>query len=61
MKDEALKLALDALESVLANHNGAPVLFWIEARDAVKQALAAPEERYTYGTPLLDAFTKELT
>jgi len=42
MKDEALKLALDALESVLANHNGAPVLPWIEARDAVKQALAAP-------------------
>jgi hypothetical protein len=42
MKDEALKLALEALESVLANHNGAPVLFWIEARDAVKQALAAP-------------------
>jgi hypothetical protein len=39
-KDEALKLALEALESVLANHNGAPVLFWIEARDAIKQALA---------------------
>jgi hypothetical protein len=42
MKDEALKLALEALESVLANHNGAPVLHWIEARDAIKQALAAP-------------------
>ena len=42
MKDEALKLALEALESVLANHNGAPVLPWIEARDAIKQALAAP-------------------
>jgi len=42
MKDEALKLALEALESVLANHNGAPVLPWIEARDAIKQAIAAP-------------------
>ena len=41
-KDEALDLALEALESVLANHNGAPVLPWIEARDAIKQALAAP-------------------
>jgi hypothetical protein len=40
MKDEALKLALEALESVLANHNGAPVLPWIEARDAIKQARA---------------------
>ena len=40
-KDEALKLALEALESVLANHNGAPVLPWIEARDAIKQVLAA--------------------
>ena len=40
MKDEALKLALEALESVLANHNGAPVMPWIEARDAIKQALA---------------------
>jgi hypothetical protein len=50
MKDEALKLALEALESVLANHNGAPVLPWIEARDAIKQALAAPvqEPLFTY-------------
>jgi hypothetical protein len=39
-KDEALDLALEALESVLANHNGAPVLPWIEARDAIKQARA---------------------
>ena len=40
-KDEALDLALEALESVLANHNGAPVMPWIEARDAIKQVLAA--------------------
>jgi hypothetical protein len=38
-QNEALKLALEALNSVLANHNGAPVLPWIEARDAVKAAL----------------------
>jgi hypothetical protein len=25
---------------------------------AIKQALEQPEERYTYGTPLLDVFTK---
>ena len=59
MKDEALKLALEALESVLANHNGAPVLPWIEARNAIRQTLAQPEERYIYGTPLLDAMTKD--
>jgi hypothetical protein len=39
-KDEALDLALEVLESVLANHNGAPVMPWIEARDAIKQARA---------------------
>jgi hypothetical protein len=38
--ERALDLALEALESVLANHNGAPVLPWIEARDAIKQARA---------------------
>jgi hypothetical protein len=58
-KDEALRLALAALDSVLANHKGAPVLPWIEARDAIKAALEVPEEKYIYGTPLLDAVTKE--
>jgi hypothetical protein len=56
-KDEALKLALEALNSV-GSFN--PEI-WGEtdrAITAIKQALAAPEERYTYGTPLLDAFTK---
>ena len=43
-KDEALRLALWALDSVLANHKGAPVLPWIEARDAVKAALEAKDE-----------------
>ena len=44
-KDEALRLALWALDSVLANHKGAPVLPWIEARDAVKAALAQTEQK----------------
>jgi len=43
-KDEALRLALEALESVLANHKGAPVLPWIEAKDAIKAALVAKVE-----------------
>jgi hypothetical protein len=43
-KDEALRLALEALDSVLANHKGAPVLPWIEARDAIKAALEAKDE-----------------
>ena len=38
-KDEALRIALEALESVLANHKGAPVLPLIEAKDAIKAAL----------------------
>jgi hypothetical protein len=46
-KDEALDLALEALESVLANHNGAPVLPWIEARDAIKQVCSAPVQDST--------------
>jgi hypothetical protein len=43
-KDEALRLALEALDSVLANHKGAPVLPWIEAKDAIKAALEAEDE-----------------
>ena len=43
MQTEALRLALEALESVLANHKGAPVLPWIEAKDAIKAALEANE------------------
>ena len=43
-KDEALRLALEALDSVLANHKGAPVLPWIEARDAIKAALEVKDE-----------------
>jgi hypothetical protein len=46
---EALCLALWALDSVLANHKGAPVLPWIEARDAVKAALEAKDEPVAWG------------
>jgi hypothetical protein len=46
---EALRLALEALESVLANHKGAPVLPWIEAKDAIKAALEAKDEPVAWG------------
>ena len=70
-KDEALKLALEALEALhdenmdyltrnkLGGENNQCMVFAREAITAIKEALAQPEERYTYGTPLLDAFTKE--
>ena len=45
-KDEALRLGLWALDSVLANHKGAPVLPWIEARDAIKAALEVPQRTW---------------
>jgi hypothetical protein len=45
-----------ALEFVKANHSGGPDAF--ELMDAIRARLEQPEERYTYGTPLLDAFTK---
>ena len=49
-KDEALRIALEALESVLANHKGAPVLPWIEAKDAIKAALEAKVEPVAWRT-----------
>jgi len=59
-KDEALLMALEALEESKTNNDT------MEFHDrknkaitAIKQALEQPEERYTYGTPLLDAMTKE--
>jgi hypothetical protein len=54
-KDEALRLAMHTMESVLANHRGAPVLPWIETYITIKAALETPPENYIYGTPLLDA------
>jgi len=71
-KDEALDLALEALEYIENNYMSLPKS-GSEAITAIKQARALdkkaenarelgldyePEERYTYGTPLLDAFTK---
>jgi hypothetical protein len=50
-KDEALRLGLWALDSVLANHKGAPVLPWIEARDAIKAALEAKDEPVAWVYP----------
>jgi len=57
----ALDLALEALEHL--QPTALTSFYTIGARDkaitAIKQALSQPEERYTYGTPLLDAMTKE--
>ena len=78
MKDEALDLALEALEELERCEPSYSKIWSLKdsARKAItviKQARALdkkaenarelgldyePEERYTYGTPLLDAFTK---
>ncbi len=69
-KDEALDLALEALKQI---YTAMPFPAGSKAITAIKQARALdkkaenarelgldyePVERYTYGTPLLDAFTK---
>jgi hypothetical protein len=53
-KDEALRMALEYLEE---SDNYLGSIDHSEPIAAIKQVLAQPEERYTYGTPLLDAFT----
>jgi hypothetical protein len=56
-KDEALRLALDALTDALDK----PMWNRVQiesAITAIKAALEMPEEKYVYGTPLLDAMTK---
>ncbi len=60
-KDEALRLALEALIEVKdANIHGLTFTQdYHEAITAIKAALEVPEEKYIYGTPLLDAMTKE--
>jgi hypothetical protein len=58
-KDEALRLALEALKENRAwLETDAPTEVWEknnEAITAIKAALEVPEEKYIYGTPLLDA------
>ena len=56
-KDEALELALEALKKT-GNIAGFAHEREQAAITAIKQALEQPEERYTHGTPLLDAFTE---
>ena len=61
-KDETLKMALEALEPLVRRAAPWGELDWLngcKAITAIKEALAQPEEKYRYGTPLLDAFTKE--
>jgi hypothetical protein len=44
-KEEALEQGIWALESILANHKGAPVLAWVQAMDAMKDALLPRAQR----------------
>jgi hypothetical protein len=53
-KDEALRLALEALE-ICEQDGYIPVRLTRDAITAIKAALEMPEEKYVYGTPLLDA------
>jgi hypothetical protein len=53
-KDEALRLALEALEA----HADIGIKS-DKAITAIKAALEEPEEKYIYGTPLLDAMTQD--
>ncbi|CAK0761139.1 hypothetical protein CCP3SC15_260030 [Gammaproteobacteria bacterium] len=43
-KNEALRMGMDALVSVLANHKGAPVVPWNDALDAMEIALEVKDE-----------------
>jgi hypothetical protein len=56
-KDEALRLALQALEYEAQKGNDNAYQF---ERKAIKTALEAPEEKYIYGTPLLDVIKEAL-
>ena len=73
-KDEALRLALEALENITsvsiceATHHAKKdrhllcedcpnEVRHLKAITALKAALEVPEEKYIYGTPLLDAMT----
>jgi hypothetical protein len=47
-KNEALRMGMDALVSVLANHKGAPVVPWNDALDGMKAALEAKDEPVAY-------------
>jgi len=56
MTKEAMKLALEALEGIHPG-NMTPMAeeYWNKAITALREALAEPQEKYQYGTPLLDA------
>jgi hypothetical protein len=70
-KDEALHLALEALEKTqsaltkcIGPHKSEEgdrhraLAYSRTTISAIKAALEMPEEKYVYGTPLLDAMTK---
>ena len=53
-QEAALRLAADAIDEFC--ELGA-IIRPLEVRDAIREALAEPKEKYRYGTPLLDAMT----
>ena len=53
-QEAALRLAADAIDEFC--ELGA-IIRPLEVRDAIREALAEPKEKYQYGTPLLDAMT----
>ncbi len=65
-KDEALKIANDIAIGVDVTKDGTHIIAMRLRPDGVNvvmysqfHPLTQPEKRYTYGTPLLDAFIKE--
>ena len=49
-KNEALRMGMDALVSVLANHKGAPVVPWNDALDAMEIALEVKDEPVAFAS-----------
>jgi hypothetical protein len=54
-KNEALRMGMDALVSVLANHKGAPVVPWNDALDGMKAALEAKDDHALIDAGLLNS------
>jgi hypothetical protein len=59
---QLLQQALDAMRDAAYDEEGYTINADLaEAHDALRERLAQPEEKYQYGTPLLDLFTREQT
>jgi len=63
MNEEAMKLALEAITTYLSESpdpSEEAVEGLCDARALLRRALAEPQEKYIYGTPLLDAMTGKI-